>query len=199
MDITRRAATISSFSLLAGAHFSKSALADVGDGFRVGQGLEDFWLATDAYIFGYPLVTMEMTRRIVTNVVRPEGTRGPMGAASHAPSAARSRRRLSCARTATPSGAEHEREVEDAPGVRGVPEEEDGRCVQPVAARPVPVGESGVGDRPLGEAPAGVPEEPLVRAGRQRRVQDAAGGHHCPPRDPADHREEPTRPTRGRR
>ena len=79
MDITRRAATIGSFSLLAGAHFSKSALADVGDGFRVGQGLEDFWLATDAYIFGYPLVTMEMTRRIVTNVVRPEGTRGPMG------------------------------------------------------------------------------------------------------------------------
>lgn len=79
MDITRRAATIGSFSLLAGAHFGKPALADVGDGFRVGQGLEEFWLATDAYVFGYPLVTMEMTRRIVTNVTRPEGTRGPMG------------------------------------------------------------------------------------------------------------------------
>src|SRR5262249_15932254 len=39
----------------------------------------DFWLATDAYIYGYPLVTMEMTRRVFTNVVRPEGTHAPMG------------------------------------------------------------------------------------------------------------------------
>lgn len=79
MNITRRAAAIGSLALFAGTHFAKSALADVGDGFRVGQGLEEFWLATDAYVFGYPLVTMEMTRRIVTNVTRPEGTRGPMG------------------------------------------------------------------------------------------------------------------------
>jgi hypothetical protein len=35
--------------------------------------------ATDAYIYGYPLVTMEMTRRISTNVEKPEGTRAPMG------------------------------------------------------------------------------------------------------------------------
>lgn len=33
----------------------------------------------DAYIYGYPLVTMEMTRRIMTNVAKPEGTRAPMG------------------------------------------------------------------------------------------------------------------------
>ncbi len=43
------------------------------------EGLEDFWLATDAYIFGYPLVTMEMTRRVISNVAQPEGTRAPMG------------------------------------------------------------------------------------------------------------------------
>ena len=43
------------------------------------HGLEDFWLATDAYVFGYPLVTMEMTRRVMTNVAKPEGTRAPMG------------------------------------------------------------------------------------------------------------------------
>ncbi len=43
------------------------------------EGLEEFWLATDAYIFGYPLVTMEMTRRVLTNVEKPEGTRAPMG------------------------------------------------------------------------------------------------------------------------
>ncbi|RIK69279.1 MAG: hypothetical protein DCC65_00615 [Planctomycetota bacterium] len=36
-------------------------------------------LGVDAYIYGYPLVTMEYTRRVMTNVVRPEGTRAPMG------------------------------------------------------------------------------------------------------------------------
>ena len=36
-------------------------------------------IAIDAYIYGYPLVTMEMTRRVITNVEKPEGTRGPMG------------------------------------------------------------------------------------------------------------------------
>ncbi len=43
------------------------------------EGLDDFLLATDAYIYGYPLVTMEMTRRVITNVAKPEGTRAPMG------------------------------------------------------------------------------------------------------------------------
>jgi hypothetical protein len=47
--------------------------------FGVVEGLEDFWLATDAYVYGYPLVTMEMTRRVITNVPKVEGTRGPMG------------------------------------------------------------------------------------------------------------------------
>jgi len=36
-------------------------------------------IAEDAYIYGYPLITMEMTRRVMTNVREPEGTRGPMG------------------------------------------------------------------------------------------------------------------------
>ena len=36
-------------------------------------------IATDAYVFGYPLVTMDMTRRVMTNVPRPEGMRAPMG------------------------------------------------------------------------------------------------------------------------
>ena len=35
--------------------------------------------AVEAYIYGYPLVTMEMTRRVMTNVERPDGTRAPMG------------------------------------------------------------------------------------------------------------------------
>ena len=33
----------------------------------------------EAYIYGYSLVTMEMTRRVMTNVEKPEGTRAPMG------------------------------------------------------------------------------------------------------------------------
>lgn len=36
-------------------------------------------LGTEAYIYGYPLVTMEMSRRVMTNVAAPEGTRAPMG------------------------------------------------------------------------------------------------------------------------
>jgi hypothetical protein len=36
-------------------------------------------IATEAYIFGYPLVTMEMTRRVLTNVAQPEGNKAPMG------------------------------------------------------------------------------------------------------------------------
>jgi len=35
--------------------------------------------AVDAYVYGYPLVTMEMTRRVMTNVREPEATRAPMG------------------------------------------------------------------------------------------------------------------------
>ena len=36
-------------------------------------------LATQAYIYGYPLVTMEYTRRVITNVSEPKGTKAPMG------------------------------------------------------------------------------------------------------------------------
>jgi hypothetical protein len=36
-------------------------------------------IGVDAYIYGYPLVTMEMTRRVMTNVEKPEGSRAPMG------------------------------------------------------------------------------------------------------------------------
>jgi hypothetical protein len=33
----------------------------------------------EAYIYGYPLVTMEMTRRVMTNVEKPTGPHAPMG------------------------------------------------------------------------------------------------------------------------
>ena len=65
-------------SLLTVPYLGSSARAEWGE-LNLGEGVEDFWLATDAYIYGYPLVTMEMTRRVITNVARPEGTKAPMG------------------------------------------------------------------------------------------------------------------------
>ncbi len=79
MKLTRRQATIGALSLLAGSTTSSVSNAHLGELLGIDEGLEDFWLATDAYIFGYPLVTMEMTRRVITNVAAPEGTRAPMG------------------------------------------------------------------------------------------------------------------------
>ncbi|MBV9814865.1 MAG: hypothetical protein JO229_03830, partial [Alphaproteobacteria bacterium] len=76
MKISRRTATLGGLSVLAGTAVSAFARAEgVGGGLAPFEGLEEFWLATDAYIYGYPLVTMEMTRRVITNVAAPEGTR----------------------------------------------------------------------------------------------------------------------------
>jgi len=48
-------------------------------GRAAGLGEKDaLQLGVDAYIYGYPLVTMEYTRRVVTNVVEPKGAHAPM-------------------------------------------------------------------------------------------------------------------------
>jgi hypothetical protein len=78
MKLTRRAATFAGLSALVGAASSR-ALAIDGPLTDMVEGAEDFSDASDAYVFGYPLVTMEMTRRIMTNVSKMEATRGPMG------------------------------------------------------------------------------------------------------------------------
>jgi hypothetical protein len=74
MGITRRSAIGGGLGFLA----SMSSFAGAED-FAPFEGIEDFLLASDAYIFGYPLVTVEMTRRVITNVPSVEGTRGPKG------------------------------------------------------------------------------------------------------------------------
>lgn len=81
MTINRRNATLGglagTLSALGGLLPATGAHAQ--EGVPILGGLEEFWLATDAYVYGYPLVTMEMTRRIMTNVAAPAGTRAPMG------------------------------------------------------------------------------------------------------------------------
>src|SRR5277367_5549087 len=57
-------------------------IAGCGTSSKVAQDakeVEAFETAKDAYIYAYPLVTMEMTRRVTTNVVAPAGTSAPMG------------------------------------------------------------------------------------------------------------------------
>jgi hypothetical protein len=57
-------------------------LAGCGESSPVGQKIseiESFETAKDAYIYAYPLMTMEMTRRVSTNYAKPEGTFAPMG------------------------------------------------------------------------------------------------------------------------
>jgi hypothetical protein len=78
MTMTRREA-LGAFTALTAAGFAPAAHALDGPLADLVEGTEEFAIASDAYIYGYPLVTMEMTRRIVTNVAEQVGTRGPMG------------------------------------------------------------------------------------------------------------------------
>jgi hypothetical protein len=78
MNITRRHAMAAGLGTAVSA-LTLSSLRAEGPLLGAVEGGEEFWLASDAYIYGYPLVTMEMTRRVITNVQAIAGTRGPMG------------------------------------------------------------------------------------------------------------------------
>ena len=57
-----------------------SALVITAAGYATAQSATDLTAAaTEAYIYGYPLVTMELTRRSFTNVAAPDGKSAPMG------------------------------------------------------------------------------------------------------------------------
>ncbi|PND34440.1 hypothetical protein C1I89_09540 [Achromobacter pulmonis] len=79
MKLSRRKFNAGGLTLLAAGTLAGPARAADGLIADLPEGDEQFGLATDAYIYAYPLVTMEMTRRVMTNVAEPEGTRAPMG------------------------------------------------------------------------------------------------------------------------
>jgi hypothetical protein len=78
MNPTRRALLLGATALAAGLT-TQHALAWDGPIRDLVEGADDFVIASDAYVYGYPLVTMELTRRVVTNVAAPAGSRAPMG------------------------------------------------------------------------------------------------------------------------
>ena len=56
---------------------------DVAAGAKAAEALareaEAREIAIDAYMYAYPMVTMEITRRVMTNVEQPVGSKAPMG------------------------------------------------------------------------------------------------------------------------
>ena len=62
---------------------AEKAAADVKAGVKAVEAdakeLEAREIAIAAYEYAYPLVTMEITRRVMTNVEKPEGSKAPMG------------------------------------------------------------------------------------------------------------------------
>jgi len=78
MNPTRRALLLGATALAAGTTLNRAWAWD-GPIHDLVEGADDFVIASDAYVYGYPLVTMEMTRRVMTNVAAPAGTRAPMG------------------------------------------------------------------------------------------------------------------------
>ncbi|MBA5776157.1 DUF1254 domain-containing protein [Stappia sp. F7233] len=79
VPLSRRSFAAGTAGLLASAAMPYPANALDGPLHDIVEGGEDLWLALDAYAFAYPLVTMEMTRRVITNVPKVEETHGPMG------------------------------------------------------------------------------------------------------------------------
>lgn len=65
--------------LIAAGLPATAQLLDTGGAAQLSEQDELRALAIDAYLYGYPLVTMELTRRVMTSVAEPKGTHAPMG------------------------------------------------------------------------------------------------------------------------
>jgi hypothetical protein len=79
MDISRRVLTADAIGALATTTMARPGWAQSDSIADSLLGRTDFWTALDAYTYAYSLVTMEYTRRVLTNVVEPKGTKAPMG------------------------------------------------------------------------------------------------------------------------
>jgi len=81
MKLTRRAAALGSLGLLASPAISGLVKADVGEPSAGAQlsAHDALDIALDAYVYGYSLITTDVTRVQTNNVPRIEGTRGPVG------------------------------------------------------------------------------------------------------------------------
>ncbi len=58
-------------------------------------------LISDAYLFGYPLVLMDVTRQVMTEVPKPDAHNAPVNQFVHSPSSRTTRSPMWSARTPT--------------------------------------------------------------------------------------------------
>jgi hypothetical protein len=81
--MTTRRAVLAGGSLLTSAAFVRNIPVAAAQPVEAGGAPEPargpLETAIQGYIYGYPLVTVEMTRRVTTNTVQPAGLHGPMG------------------------------------------------------------------------------------------------------------------------
>ena len=133
--LTRRhvtAASLLTTSLLLREHRARAQHADAP---APAIGIADTALrdgAVDAYIFGYPLVTMEMTRRVSTNLVKPEGARAPMGQFAHLREYPTAAYRDVTAPNADTLYSVAWLDLSDEPWVLRVPDEHGRYCLMPI-------------------------------------------------------------------
>ena len=78
MSLSRRSVALGSLGLVSSG-LGAPLRAQVSDFSSIPDRSDDLGTAINAYIYGYPLVTMEMTRRVLTNAAKPDGKRAPMG------------------------------------------------------------------------------------------------------------------------
>ena len=74
----QEAARIEQAADKAAAEVKAKAEADVKAAEAAAKELEAREIAMEAYVYAYPLVTMEITRRVMTNVEKPEGSKAPV-------------------------------------------------------------------------------------------------------------------------